>query len=481
LARWSDNNHHHDCGNKDDDDDDSDAARPHKKRRTTNRHHWHERLRLKRTSFANNLQLLNEILQIASVDAIPILFVLDELDACLVGGTTNDTTTTTTTTTTSSQPEHERQVLMYHLLDRVATAGSYVSLVAISDNVTTVRGLEKRLQSRAMGTATSIQFGPMPCFDTVVRVLIGKLDTAPTGGGGGPTTTTTLWHQHYVDLKDQVYRVLRHDDAGTGTTIDNDDSDDEESKRQVYLVQTLVRDYRFGKDMRWFCRVLAYALTLYRLECRQQRDRVVSMAATTTTAAAFDDLEATTKPATTNKSSVVVVPKFGTKHFMEAMGDMGASFGTDSSAAASDLDPRRQALYDASGAAVVLLVSARRILARDGQRESSYPHPSLTLQRMVEEYHTYKGGSSRYSDHVLTTKAFTELLESGVVRPGRDNVGTTPYQYRHEDAIYSMDLNSMMRMPLQLTVDIISELKPALDNNRLRCSTALREWGRKTN
>ena len=38
-------------------------------------------LRLKQTSFTNQLQLLNEILQIACVDGLPVVFVLDELDA----------------------------------------------------------------------------------------------------------------------------------------------------------------------------------------------------------------------------------------------------------------------------------------------------------------------------------------------------------------------------------------------------------------
>ena len=57
-------------------------------------------LRLRKSTFTSNLALLESTLKIAEVDKIPILIVLDELD--------------------SFTDEGERQLLLYHLLDRVS-------------------------------------------------------------------------------------------------------------------------------------------------------------------------------------------------------------------------------------------------------------------------------------------------------------------------------------------------------------------------
>lgn len=62
-------------------------------------------LRLKQTSFTNQLQLLTEIIQLACVDGIPILFVLDELDTFLGGGNR---------AVTAGFMHQDRQLLLYH-------------------------------------------------------------------------------------------------------------------------------------------------------------------------------------------------------------------------------------------------------------------------------------------------------------------------------------------------------------------------------
>lgn len=88
--------------------------------------------------FVNNIQLLNEVLEIAYQDGLPICVVLEDLDA-FVGD------------------QNTRQVLLYHLLDRVASGeNSLLSIVGITSHSAPLSQLEKRIQSRAMSSTVFI-------------------------------------------------------------------------------------------------------------------------------------------------------------------------------------------------------------------------------------------------------------------------------------------------------------------------------------
>lgn len=381
-----------------------------------------EMLRLKRSSFTNNIQLLNEALQMASVDGIPFLFVLDELDAFL---------------------QEERQVLLYHLLDRVATSGSFVSFVGISCNHEIFHRLEKRIRSRAEGTSKFINFGPCSTYQELVDIVLEKAKGYPS-----------LRQQ----LKEQI--LLDHQ----ANTRDYEQSD----KRNQMIAQALERDHRMGNDVRSFIRYFNYALSLYRFDCCHQLERLKQYT-----------------NSTDSESQSVPLP-FTVNYLLEAMLDMGASFLVSDTerdvvmVEDSLLDARIRALCDMSGPQVALMLGARRILVRDGLRREGDQTQPLTFERMIHEYHTSfvrNFGSGVYSRDTLTT-AFRELLSVGLLRPSADHSGRLPLQYWCQDPT---DEAIFERVPLHLMVDINRELDKALENNWLQGSTVLLEWGKKIN
>ena len=144
------------------------------------------------------------------------------------------------------------------------------------------------------------------------------------------------------------------------------------------------------------------------------------------------------------------------------------------------VDPRIQALLDLSGPQVALVLAARRILTRDAQwnGETTSP-PPLTLGRMLQEYQNFRSNQQRFSRHLLWI-AFLDLLETNVFRPAMDHCGTGPFQYEHQRITYS-NVTEAEDVPLHLLVDINRELMEALQSNVLECSTALKEWAKKTN
>ena len=178
-----------------------------------------------------------------------------------------------------------------------------------------------------------------------------------------------------------------------------------------------------------------------------------------------------------------IIPTFQPHYFWQALISMNASLAhTTSTLQVENMaaNPRMQALMDLSGPQVALVLSARRILARDAQNEddSSSPKP-LTLQRMIQEYQSYRG-PNRYPERLLT-QSFWMLLETDVLRPSADHVGGAPLQYGYSQQWYAMDQATISRLPLHLPVDVPRELDQALKDNLLECSTSLRDWGRKNN
>ena len=373
----------------------------------------HELLRLKKSTFTNSVQLLNETLQIASADGIPFLFVLDELDAFLEASGRS----WTTDSRGSVEGPQERQVLLYHLLDRVATTGSFVSFVGLTCDQGTVRRLEKRIRSRAEGTSQFIDFGPCQTFDIMKKALLSKI---PSG-----------------DLQEQMRKLM--------------ETSREDSKEKEIVLETLQHDYRLGKDMRWFCRVIGYALALHRQDVAQM---------------VLDN-----QP---NECT------FNASHLLEAMTDMGASFITkDRDVVQLDgvVDPILRALCDLSGPQIALLLAARRILTREGHRDDRAGTIPLTAERLWQEQSSYRGMSSRYNRFQLE-QALEDLCSLGLIRPAADHTGGAPFQYQLENVHDKTDLE---RVALHLTVDVARQLGKALEDDLLQCSTALREWGRKTN
>jgi AAA ATPase domain/Origin recognition complex (ORC) subunit 4 C-terminus len=387
--------------------------------------------RLKQTNFTNQLQLLTEMIQLASIDRIPILFIFDELDTFV-----QTTTRRTTGDEAVFHSQEARQLLLYHLLERVAAPDSACSFVGLTSDSSVMTQLEKRIKSRAEGTSKFIMTSLPTSWTALVDHWIVSDEALP-----GHEVAAKRWKQELLDLF-QTSTM----DGGLSTV----------AQRPSRLRDALQRQYRLGKDVRWLSRLLYRALALYRLDVMERIASLSSLDASTTNPEALVE--------TTSLASYVE----------ETLTDM------------TEGEPRGiSALKDCSGPQVALVLAARRMLYRDSQMpESSTSEVApLTLSRMLHEYQSfYKGQTSRYSARILRHN-FTELLERGLFRPAMDHTSYGPYQYQFRDAfIYSYsNVDLMERMPLHMTVDIQCEVKHALDANLLQCSTALREWGRKTN
>lgn len=435
-------------------------------------------LRLKQTSFTNQLQLLTEILQLACVDGIPVLFVLDELDSFVASSlgnkrkrqaqhcnnnnnnSSNASISTQNAGWTHSHPE-ARQLLLYHLLERVATQGSFCSLVGLTADSAILTRLEKRIKSRAEGTARFMLTGPCPSYQTdLVPILLDCVveleEMTETLNEVDAVNTTNGQAQQ---LRQEISRILLRNNAAS--------SDHDDPAQTIY--ETLELEHRVGKDMRWFRRVLYHALASYRHDLLQQSSDRASEPLISLTA----------------------------RYFEEALLDMGGSLPRQKSTTGNknnntnlnsviESDLRLQALRDLSGPQVALVLAARRILHRDASRTYNHHNsetaeqPQLTLHRMLHEYQAFFKGHSRYSGSMLR-RAFQDLLETGLVRPAADHTGLGPFQYMLRDNHNEAYSQSVDMEPLHLTVDIHREVKRAIDEDAFHCSTALREWGKHTN
>jgi hypothetical protein len=342
----------------------------------------------------------------------------------------------------------DRQLLLYHLLDRVATQGSFICFVGVTSHQGIMGMLEKRIRSRAEGTSRFIHFGPCPSFSALLSLLLSKFDLSTDD------STNQEANSSQASIHQQVTQIL---------TRPTQDADTVESR--VY--NALQRDYRLGKGIRWFSRVFSMALSIYRQDCQTQMKK-----------------SRLPRSPSDSGNCIASPPSFHAQYIFDALLDLGSSLLTETGdrdlvlVDGVAVDPRIQALKDLSGPQVALILSARRVLARDSIREDS--STPLTLDRILEEYRTYQGSSNRYGGHVLS-KSFQDLVEMNFFRPAADHSGGGPLQYNHDPSNFPADLNTVGRVPIHLTVDIHRELRKALEKNLLDCSTTLREWGRKTN
>ena len=422
-----------------------------------------------------------------------------------------DNTTGTNNNNSSFVFHQERQLLLYHLLERVTRAGSCCNFIGISSDSTIMMKLEKRIKSRAEGVSKFIMTpsNDHNTFDNyIVPILCHSIAHENNDRenndeklfSSSMTSDYTLTNlSKGTSLQQEVSNVFMLNNDNSCTSSENDQPPQRQRQGASFRIyETLQRHYNLGKDVRWFSNILYLALSLYRYDVILWKDQQQQY--------------------NFSPESGSLFPKFHYKYIEEAIFDMGGSLvvGWDTNASTTSsagqqqhqkilpesADIRLQTLHDLSGPLLALVLSARRILYRDScvqhrisngsnqNNEASmstaaeYNPQQLTLRRMINEYQTsYKGLTSKYSLRILQ-KSFIELLEIGIFRPSIDHSGTIPFQYQFRDAFLYQHHNFdiIERLPLHMTLDIHYDIKHAIDNNLLlNCSTALREWGRKIN
>jgi Cdc6-like AAA superfamily ATPase len=440
----------------DDDGDEEESPEERERRRRKRLKRDKHLLRLRKSAYTSNVALLESTLQMAHADGIPILLVLDELDAFLEEG--------------------ERQMLLYYFLDRVATPESNIIFIGSTSSFSTLTLLEKRIRSRAEGTAKVIYVRNPSTYGDLVKVLQHKLKDCVVGKdivARISCVTSTTNKQLVTTSPDNTQNAS---DAATNenqesTNVPADAAvvpDDnlptvptEEKEEAAQISVSMEREFRLGKDVRWYSRILSTALSLYRHDCL--------MAA----------------------ASNQTVP-FHTKYLLNALVMLGASIGdvADSASKQPDLcivnglavNPRLQALLDLSTPQVALLLSIKRILTRQSHKtdESATVAP-LTMDRILKEYESFRRRSNRAQfSNTLMHKAFLQLMDVGLLMPAGDHCGGGPLQYNLSKSYRNMDRNGLSRLPLHVPLDTERELAKALEQNLLACPTVLKEWGKAT-
>lgn len=367
-------------------------------------------LRLRETTFTSSLSLLDEILHYAHVDKVPICIILEDFDTMLGNTTSSEVHHNQQAMTEGTATNNNRQLLLYHLLDRIASQGSCLCVIGTTTNVKAVTLLEKRVKSRSEGTSKQFYIEMTASFGDLRDVL------NPSAIGGD----------------EDAFSKQLNEIFSTEETIAHDAD---------MIRQVLQRNFDEANDLRWFNRVIYYALSLYRQHVTSSKE----------------------------------IPRLVVA-FKEALLAQGASFDTVEEQIVSN--PRMVLLKDLSGPQVALLVSARRILARDAEKEE-VPMP-LNLRRLLQEYQSYNGTADRFPARILRA-AFVELLELDVVRPSSDHTGGAPFEYDYACSYYDMDSSTLECLPLHLPLELDTELSVALNGGLLQCSIYLKDWGKKKN
>jgi Cdc6-like AAA superfamily ATPase len=424
--------------NEDDDKKTRKRKRRHQKRkqRKIEKH----MLRLRQATFNSNLALLESILKLAAMDDIPILLNLDELD--------------------SFTDEGERQMLLYHFLDRVATPGSNLILIGMTSSFSALTLLEKRIRSRAEGTAKIIYLRTPPTYQALLGLLEHKLK--------GCLLCKDILDRmpHPKDAETVANALLSKQKSNAQGVIAKDNNDSIEAI--IKISNAMEREFRLGRDIRWFSRVIATSLTLYRNDC------IVEVTRNATNTVEHD--------------SISGIPlSFCAKYIWNAMAMMGASVFENTAAASRQPDlciiddaavsSRLQALLDMSTPQVALLLSARRILKREEHRDQAVLAP-LTMERMLKEYESFRRGSISMGNSKLLQRAVCHLMQQGLLVPSIDHSGGGPLHYDVTKIYRDLDHYTLSRLPLQMPIDIDRELGKALEQNLLECPTALKEWGK---
>jgi len=438
--------------------------------------------RTRQTTFNSSLALLDEALQTACIDSIPILLVLDELDSFFTEPSTNQTGSSMSNSLEGNEQggnrggeaKSERHLLLYHILDRVNGSASLISLVGMTARLPVYGLFEKRVKSRAEGTSRIIHFGKPTTFESFVNTLLSNFDIDATVGEGNCANKDLNYSQ---TLKLAVKRILLPNDNVQGDEDRNnllpEDLDAHETARdEKYKVSNIFAlHWKKGSSVRWFCRVVSVALTLFTEDIRLAR---------------IADEE--------GKNSLL--PNFDGTFLIEGLKAMSASIATidgssKSVASMSSQKPsnncissvRINELMDLSWSQLAVLLSAKRILARDAQVIQEGLTKVLTFERMQNEYKSYflaqgKGsGADRFDDDVFF-KSFLEMMYI-YFRPAKDHTGVGPNEYHFSNKFSPvvMEHQLLKKTPLHWNIHE-SELIEALKEQRLSCSAALRDWAK---
>jgi len=193
-------------------------------------------MNFKPSSFTNLLQLFKEAIMIGSLDQVPLVFVLNEIDSFLGTGS-QQMGNTSSISLAEGISENSRQMLLYQVLDQVSAPESTISFVGITLDHMIMHRFEKRIRSRAEGTSSFINFGGIVSAEVVGHILHEKLS--------GPV-------------------LVKYGELFSHSNCVGDDKTDNQELRLVSSL--LCRSLQLHSDLRQVFRVLTSCLNLDRFE-----------------------------------------------------------------------------------------------------------------------------------------------------------------------------------------------------------------------
>ncbi len=456
-------------------------------------------LRTRRTTFHHSLALLDEALQIACIDNIPILIILDELDSFLINpssspsGTGSDMSNSlegankgicgsNAKKDSGKEAKSDRHLLLYHLLDRVNSSAALVSLVGLTSRLPIYGLFEKRIKSRAEGTSRIVHFGKPVVFEDLVEIILTNYDVhfLLDDYDGGVYAKESL-----RKLKDDTKAILLPINQRLGVTsstslLPADLDRNEKARDEKNIVHDILeRHWRNGKSIKWFLRVLSIALTLFSETLQQVVDDKLHEAVKNE----LLGLECECRPE---------LPEFDSRYLLQGLDALSSEFrcsemGNECSPTmlkSPHARPSIQEILDLSGSQLAVVISAKRVLARDGQNYcEGINNKVLTYDRMHEEYKSYflsegrSNGPDTYQDDVYF-QAFLELLYV-VFRPAKDHTGGGRNEYHFQRYFSSSSINHHVLKKLPLRWNIPEhDLNIALKSEQAICSSALKDWAK---
>mmetsp|Transcript_5318 Transcript_5318/g.11326 ORF Transcript_5318/g.11326 Transcript_5318/m.11326 type:complete len:1218 (+) Transcript_5318:64-3717(+) len=448
----------------------------------------------RKSAFTSNIALFDDALRTARLDGIPILIILDDIDTFISRAKNITTSNSGVATLIGGEQSSERQLLLYHLLDRVADHKFLVSLVGLTSRLDTYNNLEKRVQSRAEGTTKNLYFPSCASYDEMVESLLGKF-YAPFEEN---LEMTRLREEAKAIMLGcnllQRGMDLPHLLAEEGNAKINDNS---------LIRKILERNFCLGRDFRWFCRVLDITLSFMANDINAAKHIFVH-------SSDFNNKNDIVKPLSPiHFAKALVATEASQGNVFQSIGLPSiSSQGTSELKRLGEMignhnhyalkvgnDSRMRALLDLTEPQIAVLLAARRIMARDDRRSTIEENAldeagnvlteiaPLTYQRIQDEYTSSFNANARYTIasypiHEIR-RAFIDLMEIGLIRIKKERSGGGPFQFEHSDALcLGADFSTI---PIFINHDWPNEFLGLLKAGMLHCSTALREWGLKMN
>ena len=353
------------------------------------------------TSFQSNLRIVTDAMKRAKVDGIPLLIILEDIEVF-------------------ADRSSLRQVLLYHLLDKVGAPDTLIVVVAITSRLTISQMFEKRIRSRS-GAQVMIHF-PRYSYDVLKQILEEKLKCKVIPGA--------IVSKQDIDLSNHLVDMFS----------DND-----------FIHESFLRALSLGRSIRWFTGILTMVLSIAEDFAKEPLRKV------------FAECMVECGADLSNFSDNLKIDPI----LLNGDQRIQALYQLSGVQLAVLLTAKRLMTRDALD---------------DSDKSETITLTFHRIHREYESFAKRQSfGVDIYGENILF-RSFLLLLESEVMKLVEDHTGVGPVQHDYKTrSVNDWNLETMQHVPVYICVDLQTELHMALQERKLDCSTSLRDWALKSN